>query len=512
MTHPTQQESADDLIARGNACMQRGDLPGALDALEMARLRQPNDASVHNNLGSIYVALERYPEALQRYLDALALDPGTTDIHHNLGWVYEQMHRLEEAVKSYRMAAQTGTLIDGSYNNLANCLQALGRFDEAHEAYRRAIDIAPQSGLYYRNYVQSKRMTPDDPYFIAMQALLQRGDSLTPDNRAQLHFALGHALGEMKQNDASFDHLLKANAMYRGNVDYNEALTLGLFSQLPQLLSADVLRAKGGLGDPSEAPVFIVGMPRSGSTLIEQILASHPAVYGAGERPDFGKALVSALARKPDEDDKLHLDAIRQASAAQLTALGADYQRRIRDELPELRALRDAGEDDPFKRITDKYPFNFINVGLIHLALPNARIIHSRRGAVETCLSIFSRIFHDVPFSYDLAELGRYYRAYDALMAHWRQALPPGVMLEVQYEELVDDLEGTARRMLAHCGLDWDARCLAFHQTQRQVNTASASQVRQPIYRTSLARWRPAAPLLQPLYDALGPELANERA
>lgn len=510
MTHDTppaigpaiDSASADDWFARGSACAVRGDLHGALDAFEQVRLMRPSDAAIHSQLGAVLVALERYPEALQRYEDALALDPGTVDIHHNMGWVYEQMHRLEEAVLSYRKAAQSGTLVDGSYNNMANCLQALGRFDEAHVAYRRAIEIAPQSGIYYRNYVQSKRMTPDDPCLIAMQEQLKRADSLTPENQAQFHFALGHALGEMKQNDASFEHLLKANAMHRGSVNYDEAMTLGLFSQLPQLLNADVLKVKRGLGDASAAPVFIVGMPRSGSTLIEQILASHPQVFGAGERPDFGKALVNALTGQSGNVEKFTIDAVHEVSAAQLVSLGADYVRRIRNEVPTAES---------FTRISDKYPFNFINVGLIHLALPNARFIHSRRAPVETCLSIFSRIFHDVPFGYDLGELGRYYRAYDALMAHWRRVLPEGVMLEVQYEDLVDDLEGNARRMLAHCGLEWDAQCLAFHQTERQVNTASASQVRQPIYRTSLTRWRPAEPLLRPLYEGLGPELADEQ-
>jgi hypothetical protein len=158
-------------------------------------------------------------------------------------------------------------------------------------------------------------------------------------------------------------------------------------------------------------------------------------------------------------------------------------------------------------RFTDKYPFNFINVGLIHLALPNARFIHSSRSPLQTCLSIFSRLFHDVPFGYDLAELGRYYRAYDALMAHWRSALPEGVMIEVQYERLVDDFEATVRRMLVHCGLDWDDRCLAFHQTTRQVTTASSAQVRRPLYRTSLRRWQPRRALLEPLFEGLGPAL-----
>jgi hypothetical protein len=209
---------------------------------------------------------------------------------------------------------------------------------------------------------------------------------------------------------------------------------------------------------------------------------------------------VGALARSDADHSKLNFDAMHNATAAQLAPLGTDYMHRIGMEVPDAARYR---------RVTDKYPFNFINVGLIHLALPNARFIHSRRSPMEICLSIFSRIFQDVPFGYELGELGRYYRAYERLMAHWREALPEGVMIEVQYEDLVDDLEGNVRRMLAHCGLDWDERCLAFHQTQRQVNTASASQVRKPLFRTSLARWRPAAELLQPLYDGLGPELLN---
>jgi tetratricopeptide (TPR) repeat protein len=500
MTHDTQPATADEWFARGNACAERGEFENALDCYEKVRLQRPADPGVYNNLGSTFVRMERFPEALQCYWQARLLDPNNADIHHNLGWVLEQMHRLDEAVLSYERAVQLGKFVDGSYNNMANCLQSLGRFDEAHAAYRRAIEIAPQSMVYYRNFVQSKRMTPDDPCFVSLQHLAGHADSLSPDNQAQLHFAMGHALADMGQNDRSFEHLLKANAMYRHSVTYNEAMTLGLFNDIPQLLSADVLRQKRGLGDPSDSPVFIIGMPRSGSTLIEQILASHPQVFGAGERPDFGKALVQALARSDADDQKLNFDAMHEASAAQLVPLGADYVRRIRAEVPDASS---------YLRITDKYPFNFINVGLIHLALPNARFIHSRRSPVETCLSIYSRIFQDVPFGYDLGELGRYYRAYDALMAHWRQALPEGVMIDVQYEDLVDDLEGNVRRMLAHCGLDWDERCLAFHQTQRQVNTASASQVRKPLFRTSLERWHPETALIQPLYDGLGPALLD---
>ena len=297
MTHDTQPVTADDWFARGNAHLTRGEFEMALDCFEQFRLERPADPGAYNNLGATLLRMERFPQALERYRQAEALDPDNADSHHNLGWVLEQMHRLEEAVVCYRRAVQLRPEVDGSYNNMANCLQSLGRFDEAHEAYRRAIEIAPHSMVYYRNFVQSMHMTLDDPCFVAMQKLAQQVDTLTPDNQAQLHFAMGHALTDLGQNDLSFEHLLKGNAIHRKRIVYDEAMTLDLFGHMPQLLSADVLKAKRGMGDPSASPVFIVGMPRSGSTLIEQILASHPQVFGAGERPDFGKALVSALAR-----------------------------------------------------------------------------------------------------------------------------------------------------------------------------------------------------------------------
>jgi hypothetical protein len=272
---------------------------------------------------------------------------------------------------------------------------------------------------------------------------------------------------------------------------------------LPEFLSAEVLAAKRGLGDPSAAPIFIIGMPRSGSTLIEQILASHPQVFGAGERSEFGEALVNCIGRDAGDPLRIDIDALQNLSATQLRPLGADYLRRMHTALPELRAATPG-----YARFTDKYPFNFVNVGLIHLALPNARFVHSSRSPLQTCLSIFSRIFHDVPFGYDLGELGRYYRAYDALMAHWQQVLPEGTMIEIKYEELVEDFEVNVRRLLAHCGLEWDERCLSFHQTVRRVSTASAAQVRRPLYKTSVQRWQPQPALLRPLLDGLGPELA----
>jgi hypothetical protein len=326
-----------------------------------------------------------------------------------------------------------------------------------------------------------------------MQRLAQADVPLALSDRIYLHFALGQALADIGEHARSFRHLLAGNALQRGRVAYDEAAMLDVFNRIRAVFTADLLRSKRGSGDPSARPVFIIGMPRSGSTLIEQILASHPSVFGAGERADFPQALGQLVMRNGGAASDLA--AITSLSADQLALLGADYLRRLGDA---------AGGAAAYQRITDKYLANFAYLGLIHMALPNARFIHSRRAPVETCLSCFSRLFDDVPFSYDLGELGRYWRAYDALMAHWTQVLPAGVMIEVRYEDLVADLEGEARRMLMHCGLPWHDACLAFHATTRVVRTESAAQVRQPIYRTSVERWRPAPELLRPLLDGLG--------
>jgi len=255
-------------------------------------------------------------------------------------------------------------------------------------------------------------------------------------------------------------------------------------------VTRELMQEKRGGGDRSAAPVFVLGMPRSGTTLVEQILASHSKVFGAGELETFG-ATVASFARSRHATHGI-VDLLPTLSGEDVRAIGADYLARIR---PAAGAA---------ERIVNKLPSNYLFVGIIHLALPNARIIHTLRDPVDTCFSNFSLLFAETQaFAYDLGELGRYYKAYDAIMRHWRDVLPPGVMLDVRYEDLVDDVEANARRIIAHCGLDWEDGCLTFHQTRRPVRTASSAQVRQPIYRSSVGRWRPYRDLLQPLLDAL---------
>lgn len=492
--HPA-PHTAESWLAAGLQLRARNEHLHALTCFERARALAPHAPEIAEAYAFTLARLERFHEARDAYRVAAALAPVRADLHHALGWVHEQLSEFDAAIACYRRALELDARLDGAWNNLANCLQTLGRFAEAHDAYRAALAIAPQCTLYYRNLVQSARLGEDDPYFARLAEQVEQSASRALQERAELHFAYAKALADNGRHDESFAQLLEANALHRCGAPYDEAMTLGLFEQLPQLFPAELLASRRGLGDPSTQPVFILGMPRSGSTLIEQILASHPQVYGAGERSDFSMATLALMQRSGG----IHVDALEAVTREQWQRLGADYLARL--------SAHTGGA--AHSRVTDKYPFNFINLGFIHMALPNARFIHTRRAPVETCLSIFSRIFRDVPFGYDLGELGRYYRAYDAVMAHWRRVLPPGVLLEVDYETLVEQPEAQVRRLLEHCALPWDARCLAFHETEGGVSTASAAQVRQPLYRTSLKRWRPDAALLKPLFDGLGPDLAG---
>ncbi|MEO8115195.1 MAG: sulfotransferase [Phenylobacterium sp.] len=387
---------------------------------------------------------------------------------------------LAQVEAHYRQALALRPADPQGHHDLGRLLLGLGRVDEARASIERAIALAPHRGGYYRSLSEVVRFADGDPRLAAMETLI--GDpALAPVDRIELQFALGKAYADLGRHAASFAQFAEGCRLVRGRLAYDEAATLAMFAQMAAVFSAELMDAKAGLGAPSADPIFILGLPRSGSTLVEQILASHPEVTGGGELTALRDVAAASLG---------HPAAVRGMDGAALSALGDRYLQRARPA---------AG------RFTDKMPANFLLVGLIHLALPKARIIHTLRDPVDTCLSGFTTLFADgQPYSYDLAELGRHYRGYAKLMAHWRAVLPPGTLLEVRYEDVVADLEGQARRMLVHCGLAWNDACLDFHRSERAVWTASAAQVRQPAYRSSVGRWRPPAEVLNPLLAALG--------
>jgi tetratricopeptide (TPR) repeat protein len=470
-----------------NALHKVGRSEEAFPHFRQAIALNPGYTAAYDNLGNALAALGRYEEAVAVFEKATAVRPDA-EVYEHLGNTLHMSGRSAEAVTQHRKALAIRPNSPDFHSSLGQALQAIGRFDEATAAFERALALSPSHLNCLWNLAQSKRFTRDDAHFVAMQELARNTSRFTPEEQIELHFALGKTLADVGDKQQSFQHLLQGNALKRGLVNYNEAATLRRLERIRSAFSAQLLAEKQGAGDPSSVPIFILGMPRSGTSLVEQILASHSKVFGAGELAEMGK--LAARVAGPDAAD--FYEAAAEATGEQLRELGADYVRIVQRLAPAA------------ERITDKMPGNFVMVGLIHLAMPNARIIHTRRDLRDTALSCYSILWpRGMDYSYDLGELGRYCRAYDELMAHWRSVLPAGVMLEVQYEELVGDLEGQARRILAHCGLDWEEACLAFHQTERSVRTASVNQVRQPIYASSIGRWRPLVEHLGPLLREL---------
>jgi tetratricopeptide (TPR) repeat protein len=369
--------------------------------------------------------------------------------------------------------------------------------DEAEASLRKALEIKPD--LFEAKYglAQIRKVKADDENLAALisaaEAARNGAAPLSGKDAIFMHFALGKSYGDIGDYDKAFPHFIEGCNLKRAKSSYHPDETARYFVSIMRNFGAETIDKLRGGGDTSHLPIFILGMPRSGTTLTEQIIASHPEVHGAGELPDLMVIAEREIATATFPDNVGLLD---QAS---LTARGAEYVTGLKRRAPGARY------------ITDKMPGNFQAVGLIHLMLPNAKIIHVNRNPVDTCLSCFTTLFkYGHEYSYDLAELGRYYADYARLMEHWRRVLPAGAFLDVHYEDIVADQEGQSRRILEYCGLEWNDACLDFHKNKRAVSTASVSQVRQPIYKSSVERWRPYEKFMGPLFDALG-ELAPDR-
>jgi len=480
---------AEAYVNLGNALRGVGRMEQAIAHYERAVALDPKHAEAHHHLGNALVAAGRSEEAVAHFATALAINPSWAEAHTSLGSTLHLLRRYDEAITQYERALAIRPDYAEAHNKLGAIFLALGRPDEASHAYENAIASSARRAGAYWNLAQTKRFAPDDRHLAAMRELARDMASLDVDEQLDLHFALGKAFADLGDHKQSFRHVLRGNSLMRQQISYDEASMLQRFARIRAVFSAGLIRKQQGFGDPSPVPVFIVGMPRSGTTLVEQILASHPKVFGADELPEMGK--LAAGISGPDGSS--FPEAVRCMSGEQLRELGEAYLRAIRRMAPEA------------ERITDKLPGNFAHAGLIHLTLPNARIIHTRRDPRDTAVSCFSILFSkgQLEFTYDFGELGRYICAYKGLIDHWRSVLPEGVMLEVQYEEVVENLEQQARRIVAHCGLEWNNACLAFYRTERSVRTASAAQVRRPIYHSSVGRWRQHEDQLRPLLQAL---------
>jgi tetratricopeptide (TPR) repeat protein len=456
-------------------------------ACRAALQRDPLDPESHDGHAAVLRELDQMDLAETAQRRALALEPGSATYQLDYALLLKAMGRVSqgEAVCRRALAIDPGSV--KALNCLGGLLFDLGQMAPAEAAMREALEKAPDTAAYHLSYAAVHRYREGDPHLADMEARAARARDLPDLDQAHLHFALAKAYEDVGAKDLGFAQQMLGNAANRRTFAYDEAATLGQIEAIKRVFTKEFInRHKRGYR-LAEGPIFILGMMRSGSTLVEQILASHPDVFGAGELTLFRQALNGQTKHGA------YPDAAANLSPGAIDAIGAAYEARLGREAPS------------FRRITDKYLHNFLYCGLIALALPHARIIHTVRDPLDTCLSIYSKLFtgHHA-YAYDLAELGRYHRAYRSLMEHWRQVLPEGMMIDLRYEELVGDLEGQARRLLDHCDLPWNDACLSFHSTDRAVRTASATQVRQPIYKSSVGRWKPAPQLLQPLVEALG--------
>ena len=450
---------------------------------------KPDYPEAYLGLARVHKEQQRPNEAEAMTKKALALAPEKAEAHSLLGEIYTEYGYPDKAAQAFTSALQLNPDLLSAHLGKGYLLMEQGRMATAEASFRHALSLDAANLGARLAMAQVKKAETDDENMTALVEAAEKIDTMLETKAMTLHFALGKCYDDTKRYDLAMHHFLAGCRLKRKRIQYDPEDNDNIRRNICEFFSPETIEKLRGEGCPSNLPIFVLGMPRSGTTLIEQIIASHPLVYGAGELPD-----LLALAAKPKAEG---LDGYPLSLAGitppDLKILGERYVAGLQARQPEA------------KRITDKMPANFNCVGLIHLMLPNAKIIHVKRNPVDTCLSGFTNLFHkSLHHSYDLAEIGRYYRNYAIIMDHWRTVLPAGAFYEVQYEEMVADHENKARALLTYCGLPWDDACLDFHKTKRNIRTASVTQVRQPLYTSSVERWRKYEAHLGPLLVALG--------
>jgi tetratricopeptide (TPR) repeat protein len=450
-------------IDLSRAQLERLDLAAAMASIERAVELNPRSASVLVNLANVQARSGRHDAAIETYGRVIELNPDMLAGHVGLG----------------------------------NTSKTVGRQAQAIEAYRRATVLRPEVSEAWWSLSNLKTFRFTDEEIATMEKQLELPE-LSDEARVQFCFALAKALEDRSEYAGAFELYERGNSLRRVAESYDPVQTEALNERIAEVFDAEFLVRHAGRGDPDAAPIFVVGLPRSGSTLIEQILSSHTLVDATHELPEVGR-LINRINRER-RDRVTYPDAVRDFSADNWAALGRAY-------IEQTRQYRGSAP-----RFIDKNPNNFASIGLLSLALPNAKFINTRRDPLDTCLSCFKQLFaRGQPFTYDLVELGEYYLQYDRLMTHWHTVLP-GRVLDVQYEQVVADQEAETRRLLEYCGLPWEDACLRYYETQRAIRTASSEQVRRPIYSDSIGLWRQYERELSPLIEILEPVLSKGRA
>lgn len=445
--------------------------------------------SIDAALKGSYERLQKgqYEKAEQILRKALQEHPREPRLMANLVATFENLGRMEEAQRGAEAAVKWAPEDPQSRNNLGAILKFQGDLERAREQFQKAVDLAPEYAAAWRNLVGLKRFeSADDPDVAALETLLEKIPR-NHETKAPTYFALGKVYEDLGDVEKSFAHYERGNRHKRARLNFRMEDLSRIIDETMELHTAEHVNQRPVPGASEDAPVLISGMPRSGSTLIEQILSSHPLMEGVGEVQDLPRSVESFV-----DDARFRTRTIAGLEGDQLAKLGKAYALSLRKRAPKAA------------RISDKYLTNFVHFGTVRRALPNAKFIYARRGPMANGFACFKTLFTTpLPYVYDLKEIAAAYKDTDRLMRHWQEVMPESI-LEVNYEELVTDQEGQTRRMLEFLGLPWDDACMNFHETKRRVNSASSTQVRRPMYSSSVEGWKAYETHLAPLAEAFG--------
>jgi len=471
----------------GNVLIDMKRLKEASVAYRKALKIHPSHPMLLNNLGNVLQLRGEYKTAISWLNKAIAEQPNYADAYNNLGNALAGQGEPDSAITAYRKAIQFDPRHKQAYDGLGATLSDQGEFDKAISTYREAINIFPDSTQAYLSLSMIKTFSEYDGDIRAMESLYSR-KGISDKKKMNLAFGLGKAFEDFGEYERAIEFFMQATHLKRASFDYSIFGEQEKFCKLKEVFSPEFFSDRRGIGDPDQTPIFILGMPRSGTSLVEQIVASHPDVFGAGELTDIidlTEVICGTGSRKK------YPECIAGLESGIFKNFGKQY----------VTSIRKHSENTKF--ITDKFPHNFLHIGFIKAILPNAKIIHLVRDPMDNCLSLFKNDFAKGQYySYDMTELGQYYNLYLEMMEHWRNTLPDFIY-DLSYEKLVSNQEEQTRRLLEFCNLSWDESCLDFHKTRRTVKTASNAQVRRPIYKESIKLWKRYEKKLKPLLTAI---------
>jgi tetratricopeptide (TPR) repeat protein len=486
----------------GLTLMREGQTNDALPWLKRAAELDPADATFQEFLAELHMERDEFAEAVPFWERALELSKEErASTHVSLGWSLQEDGRRAEAAEHFQTALKLQPDFAGAQLNIGGLREEEGEMEGAEAAFREALRMQPKFALPHARLATLLRGKLPDPDFTALEERLADPE-LAQDIRARLLFALAHVLDARGEHGRAGDSLREANAhtveQKKGRREYVPADHERFVDGILRTFNAELLNKMAGQGSPSRLPVFVLGLPRSGTTLIEQILASHSQVHGAGELR-LGRQSFESIPRVL-EKELPPLECVPLLDPVSIGRLAETHLQKWKDLAP-----------GPLARITDKMPDNYMYIGFLSMLFPNATFIHCRRDLRDVAVSCWMTDFRSIVWANKIEHIASRFKQYHRLMEHWRSVLPVEIH-EVDYEETVDDLEAVARRLVAACGLHWEPACLEFHRNERPIRTASVTQVRQPVYKKSVARWKNYEPALTELFAELPVERASPGA